>query len=93
MHQYPSDINREEYEQIREDLEGARKKTRPREYDLLDTFSSFGNSRKISAKWRHRGQGIPLQVCGMYIRAMLAPSPPGGGEGLRPRWGRFRAVK
>ena len=30
MHQYPSDITREEYEQIREDLEGARKKTRPR---------------------------------------------------------------
>ena len=34
MHQSPSDISREEYEQIREDLEGARKKTRPREYDL-----------------------------------------------------------
>ena len=38
MHQYPSDINREEYEQIRENLEGARKKTRPREYDLYDVF-------------------------------------------------------
>ncbi len=38
MRQYPSDIRREEYEEIREDLEGARKKTRPREYDLYDVF-------------------------------------------------------
>ncbi len=31
MHQYPSDISREEYDLIREDLEGARKRTRPRQ--------------------------------------------------------------
>ena len=34
MHQYPSDISREEYKLIREDLEGAKKTTRPRKYDL-----------------------------------------------------------
>ena len=38
MHQYPSDISREEYDLIREDLEGARKRTRPRQYDLYDVF-------------------------------------------------------
>ena len=38
MHEYPSDIRREEYEEIREELEGARKKTRPRTYDLYDVF-------------------------------------------------------
>lgn len=37
MHQYPSDISRAEYDQIREDLEGA-KKTRPGKYDLYDVF-------------------------------------------------------
>ena len=29
MHQYPSDISREEYKQIREDLEGAKKQPGP----------------------------------------------------------------
>jgi hypothetical protein len=30
MHEYPSDINREEYKLIQEDLEGAKETTRPR---------------------------------------------------------------
>ena len=38
MRQYPSDISREEYNLIREDLEGAKKTTRPRKYDLYDVF-------------------------------------------------------
>ena len=38
MHQYPSDNSREEYKLIREDLEGAKKTTRPRKYDLYDVF-------------------------------------------------------
>ena len=33
MRQYPSDISREEYKLIREDLEGAKKTTRPRKGD------------------------------------------------------------
>ena len=33
MRQYPSEISREEYNLIREDLEGAKKTTRPRKYD------------------------------------------------------------
>ncbi|MDP3009440.1 MAG: IS5/IS1182 family transposase, partial [Methylococcales bacterium] len=35
---YPSDISREQFEQIRELLESARKKTRPRQVDLYDVF-------------------------------------------------------
>ena len=38
MHQYPSDISREEYALIQEELEGAKKRTRPRKYDLYDVF-------------------------------------------------------
>lgn len=38
MHQYPSDISREEFEEIREDLDAAKKKARPRKYDLYDVF-------------------------------------------------------
>ena len=38
MREYPSDISREEYKLIQEDLEGAKKATRPRKYDLYDVF-------------------------------------------------------
>ena len=38
MHKYPSDITREQFEIIRPDLEKAKKKTRPRKYDLYDIF-------------------------------------------------------
>ena len=33
---YPNDITREQFEMIRKDLEGARKATHPRKYDLYD---------------------------------------------------------
>ena len=36
--QYPSDITREQFEQIRMDLLSARKTTHPRTYDLYDIF-------------------------------------------------------
>lgn len=35
MHNYPSDITREQFEIIRPDLENAKRKTRPRKYDLI----------------------------------------------------------
>lgn len=34
---YPSDISREQFEEIREELAGAKKKTHPRSYDLYDS--------------------------------------------------------
>lgn len=36
--QYPSDISREQFEQIRPLLERARKKTKPRTVDLYEVF-------------------------------------------------------
>ena len=38
VHNYPSDIMREKFEIIRQDLENAKKKIRPRKYDLYDIF-------------------------------------------------------
>ena len=35
---YPSDITREQFEHIREDLESAKKRTSPRKVDLYDVF-------------------------------------------------------
>ena len=45
MHNYPSDITRKQFEIIRSDLENAKKKTRPRKYDLYDiAFTVLINS-------------------------------------------------
>ena len=38
MHNYPSDITREQFEIIRSDLESAKKRTRPRKYNLYDNY-------------------------------------------------------
>ena len=35
---YPSDISREQFEEIREELANAKKKTHPRSYDIYDIF-------------------------------------------------------
>ncbi len=52
MHQYPSDISRDEYELIRADLESARKKTRPRKYDLYDVFCAVIYVVQGGIQWR-----------------------------------------
>jgi transposase len=38
---YPSDISREQFEQVKDLLETARKKTRPRTVDLYDVFCAI----------------------------------------------------
>lgn len=52
---YPSDITREQFEIIRDDLENAKKKTHPRTYDLYDIFCALLYLLKGGCTWR----GIP----------------------------------
>ena len=52
MHDYPSDITREQYEIIREDLENAKRKTKPRKYDLYDIFCGVLYVLKGGVQWR-----------------------------------------
>ena len=52
---YPSDITREQFEKIREDLEGAKKKTHPRKYDIYDIFCAVLYLLKEGCTWR----GLP----------------------------------
>ncbi len=52
IHQYPSDISREEYNLIREDLEGTKKTTRPRKYDLYDMFCAVLYVIQGGIQWR-----------------------------------------
>jgi transposase len=52
MHNYPSDITREEFEIIRADLEGVKKKTKPRKLDLYDIFCAVLYVVKSGCQWR-----------------------------------------
>ena len=49
---YPNDITREQFEIIRKDLEGARKATHPRKYDLYDIFCAILYLVKEGCTWR-----------------------------------------
>ena len=50
--EYPSDITREQFEKIRKDLEGAKKKTHPRKYDIYDIFCAVLYLLKEGCTWR-----------------------------------------
>jgi len=58
-HDYPSDITREEFEFIRPDLEGARKRTRPREKDLYDIFCAVLYLLRSGCQWRMIPRDFP----------------------------------
>ena len=49
---YPSDISREQFEEIREELAGAKKATHPRKYDLYDIFCAILYLLKEGCTWR-----------------------------------------
>ena len=70
MHNYPSDVSREEFEVIRADLENARKKTRPRKTDLYDIFRAVPYVVKrrnpvenASGKFPKMATGLLLFLC------------------------------
>jgi transposase len=49
---YPSDITREQFEFIKEDLESAKKTTRPRDCDLYNMFCAILYLIKEGCSWR-----------------------------------------
>ncbi|BBL34822.1 hypothetical protein Nstercoris_01067 [Nitrosomonas stercoris] len=56
---YPSDISREQFEQVRLLLEGARKKTRPRTVDLYEVFCAVLYLLKSGCQWRLLPDSFP----------------------------------
>ena len=56
---YDSDISREQFETIREELEGARKRTRPRKVDLYDVFCGLLYLLKTGCQWRMLPSDFP----------------------------------
>ena len=49
---YPSDISREQFEEIRKELVGAKKRTHPSKYDLYDLFCAVLYLLKEGCTWR-----------------------------------------
>src|ERR1039457_6303548 len=57
--QYPSDINRAQFETIRPLLEGVRKRTKPRTVDLYEVFNAVLYVLKSGCQWRMLPDGFP----------------------------------
>jgi transposase len=66
---YPSDISREQFEKIREPLENAKKKTKPREVDLYEVFCAILYILKGGCQWRMLPVDFPKwQTAYKYFR-------------------------
>jgi len=64
---YPSDITREQYEEIRETLESAKKTTRPRKVDLYDVFCAVLYRLREGCRWRSLPHDFPAwKLCYYY---------------------------
>jgi transposase len=57
--EFPSDISREQFETVRDMLEAARRKTRPRKHDLYDVFNAVIYFLDSGAAWRSMPPEFP----------------------------------
>jgi transposase len=56
---YPSDISREQFEQIRPLLESARKRTKPITVDIYEVFCAILYLLRIGCQWRMLPEEFP----------------------------------
>ena len=56
---YPSDVTREQFALISEDLENTKKKTRPRKIDLYEVFCAVLYLLKNASTWRALPHDFP----------------------------------
>lgn len=59
VEKYGSDVSREQFEIIREDLEKAKKSTKPRKVDLYDVFCAVLYILKTGCQWRNLPKDFP----------------------------------
>jgi transposase len=50
--EFPTDVTRDEFEKVRETLEAARRKTRPRKHDLYDVYCAVLYFLDSGGAWR-----------------------------------------
>ena len=77
-HNYPSDITREQFESIRHDLEQARRKTRPRQYDLYDIFCAVLYIVRNGVQWRALPADFPSWKLVYYYYTVWKSQGPDG---------------
>ena len=76
--QYPSDISREQFEQIRSLLESVRKRTKPRTVDLYEVFNAVLYLLKSGCQWRMLPDGLPKwRTVHSYFAKWSEPGPDG----------------
>ena len=59
IHNYTSNVSREQFELIREDLENARKRTRPRTVDLYEVFCGVLYVLTTGYQWHNLPSDFP----------------------------------
>lgn len=57
--EFPSDLSREQFEQVRGTLEAARRKTRPRKHDLFDVYCAVLYLLETQGAWRSMPPSFP----------------------------------
>ena len=78
MHDYPSDITREQFEIIREELENAKQRTKPRKYDLYDIFCGVLYVLRDGIQWRMLPADYPKwQLVYYYFSVWSKPDDEG----------------
>jgi transposase len=76
---YPSDITREEFSLIENQLENVRKITRPRKYDLYDIFCAVLYVLKEGITWRSLPHDFPKwNLVYHYFRIWSTPDETSG---------------
>ncbi|MDE5763873.1 MAG: transposase [Ruminococcus sp.] len=86
MHNYPSDISREQYELIREELENAKRKTMPRKIDLYDVFCAVLYVVKGGIQWRMLPSDfLKWQLCYYYFKVWSAKAAKENAESILER--------
>ena len=79
---YPSDISREQFELIRPLLEGSKKKTAPRKWDLYDIFCAILYLLKNAATWRALPSDFPAPSTVRYYFDYWCKIPEDGSASL-----------
>jgi transposase len=57
--EFPSDVSREQFDSVRDMLEAARRKTRPRKHDLYDVFCAVLYFLHTGNAWRSMPPEFP----------------------------------
>ncbi|OLU33131.1 transposase [Pseudomonas sp. PA15(2017)] len=83
-HRYPSDVSREQFEQIRSLLESARKRTKPRTVELYEVWCAVLYLLKTGCQWRFLPSDFPRwQTVHRYFRQWSEPDQNGVSESPR----------